>query len=213
MTLRLSLQRHPDTSCPPLTGIEVELARVRPMKLALRYVLLGAAHNIRMKPPAGSSDPLWMHTCFEAFIRVAGEEEYLEINLAPTGDWTAWRFRQYRDGMEAVRGLEASVLGSSQRRKPMDRAERARLREAGFDTLERFEPSFYSLQMEVTLDPAMSLFLDRPWRLGLSAVIEENNGRISYWALAHPPGKPDFHHPDCFGLELPAAKPGPSPRT
>jgi hypothetical protein len=44
-------------------------------------------------------------------------------------------------------------------------------------------------------------------RLGLSAVIEERNGRMSYWALAHPPGAPDFHHPDCFALELPAARP------
>lgn len=42
-------------------------------------------------------------------------------------------------------------------------------------------------------------------RVGLSAVIEEANGRKSYWALAHPPGKPDFHHPDCFALELPPA--------
>ena len=39
-------------------------------------------------------------------------------------------------------------------------------------------------------------------RIGLSAVIEEANGRISYWALAHPPGKPDFHHADCFALEF-----------
>jgi hypothetical protein len=36
-------------------------------------------------------------------------------------------------------------------------------------------------------------------------VIEETNGRKSYWALAHPPGKPDFHHSDCFALGLPAA--------
>lgn len=40
-------------------------------------------------------------------------------------------------------------------------------------------------------------------RLGLSAVIEEENGGLSYWALAHPPGAPDFHHPSCFALELP----------
>jgi len=44
-----------------------------------------------------------------------------------------------------------------------------------------------------------------PWTLGISAVIEEIDGRKSYWALAHPPGKPDFHHSDCFVLELPAA--------
>lgn len=39
--------------------------------------------------------------------------------------------------------------------------------------------------------------------LGLSAVIEETDGRISCWALAHPSDKPDFHHPDSFVLEIP----------
>lgn len=42
------------------------------------------------------------------------------------------------------------------------------------------------------------------WQLGLSVVIEEVGGTKSYWALAHPPGKPDFHHPDCFQLMLEA---------
>jgi len=36
----------------------------------------------------------------------------------------------------------------------------------------------------------------------LCAVIEEVDGRLSYWALRHPPGKPDFHHPAGFALEL-----------
>ena len=39
--------------------------------------------------------------------------------------------------------------------------------------------------------------------LGLSAVIEANDSSKSYWALAHPPGAPDFHHRDCFALTLP----------
>jgi hypothetical protein len=39
--------------------------------------------------------------------------------------------------------------------------------------------------------------------MGLSAVIEEKNGNKSFWALAHPPGEPDFHHEACFALELP----------
>lgn len=38
-------------------------------------------------------------------------------------------------------------------------------------------------------------------RLGLSVVVEEEN--LSYWALRHAPGKPDFHHPAAFALELP----------
>jgi hypothetical protein len=39
-------------------------------------------------------------------------------------------------------------------------------------------------------------------RVGLAAVIEEHDGRLSYWALRHAPGKPDFHHPEAFALEL-----------
>jgi hypothetical protein len=46
------------------------------------------------------------------------------------------------------------------------------------------------------------------WRLGLSALIEDTGGHKSYWALAHPPGKPDFHHADSFAHEFsPAVQP------
>jgi hypothetical protein len=55
----------------------------------------------------------------------------------------------------------------------------------------------YTLQAALELDG-----LSSPLHLGLSAVLEETNGHKSYWALAHPPGKPDFHHADCFALEL-----------
>lgn len=40
------------------------------------------------------------------------------------------------------------------------------------------------------------------WKAGVSAVIRHADGGTSYWALAHPPGKPDFHHADCFAAEL-----------
>lgn len=39
--------------------------------------------------------------------------------------------------------------------------------------------------------------------VGLSAVVEGLDGGISYWALAHPSDKPDFHHPDARLLDLP----------
>ncbi|WP_293682607.1 DOMON-like domain-containing protein [uncultured Phenylobacterium sp.] len=57
---------------------------------------------------------------------------------------------------------------------------------------------------DITVAWMLDLPADRPWRIGACAVIEEVGGRLSYWALAHPPGKPDFHHPDGFGLQLPA---------
>ncbi|HEY0337828.1 MAG TPA: hypothetical protein VGC70_10865, partial [Burkholderiales bacterium] len=38
--------------------------------------------------------------------------------------------------------------------------------------------------------------------LAVSAVIEARDGSLSYWALKHPPGKPDFHCSDAFVLGL-----------
>jgi hypothetical protein len=37
-------------------------------------------------------------------------------------------------------------------------------------------------------------------KLGLAAIVEAE--RMSYWALRHAPGKPDFHHPDAFAFDL-----------
>lgn len=54
-------------------------------------------------------------------------------------------------------------------------------------------------ELAATVPPAES----GRWRVALTAVIEETNGTKSYWALKHPPGKPDFHHADGFVLELP----------
>jgi hypothetical protein len=41
-----------------------------------------------------------------------------------------------------------------------------------------------------------------PLQLALTAVVEERDGTLSYWALRHAPGKPDFHHRAGFALEL-----------
>ena len=35
-----------------------------------------------------------------------------------------------------------------------------------------------------------------------AAVVEETDGRLSYWALTHPAERPDFHHRDGFVLVL-----------
>lgn len=43
-------------------------------------------------------------------------------------------------------------------------------------------------------------------RLALSAVIEDVDGGLSYWALAHPSAKPDFHNARSFTLVLPASE-------
>jgi hypothetical protein len=45
---------------------------------------------------------------------------------------------------------------------------------------------------------------DRECRMNLAAVIVERGGEKSYWAIAHPADKPDFHDPACFAATLPA---------
>lgn len=75
-------------------------------------------------------------------------------------------------------------------------------------TLAALAPAIETVRGEERLSLAATVHIPAPgpWRLGLSAVIEEKGGRKSWWALAHPPGAPDFHHEDCFALQLaPAA--------
>jgi hypothetical protein len=69
----------------------------------------------------------------------------------------------------------------------------------------RSEVGRYEFQAALDLTGSPALPSDGAWRVGLSVVIEESSGRKSYWALAHPPGKADFHHSDCFACELPPA--------
>jgi hypothetical protein len=63
------------------------------------------------------------------------------------------------------------------------------------------------LKISLATDQVEGLRANARWRLGLSAVIEDKAGGKSYWALAHPPGKADFHHADSFARELPPMEP------
>ena len=175
----MELKLHPDSRCDAAARIEAEAARPGPGKLLLRYLVSGTMSDLRLPAAAAPAraDELWRHTCFEAFLRASPGEAYYEFNFAPSKQWAAYRFDGYRSGMRVAD-------------------------EVGTPSIE-VRSSGASFELRVTLD----LPSDAPWRLGLSAVIEETNGRISYWALAHPPGKADFHHPDCFALELPPAWP------
>jgi hypothetical protein len=175
--MRHALYLHPDSQCTAATDIdvEVEVARPQPDRLILSYVVRGTIRDLRLPPVVAPAraDELWRHTCFEAFVRPASGAAYYEFNFAPSTQWAAYRFDSYRSGM-----AKATEIGAP-------RIEVA-------STAERF-----TLHASLQLDR-----LSSPFRLGLAAVIEETNGRKSYWALAHPPGLPDFHHSDCFALEL-----------
>jgi hypothetical protein len=54
-----------------------------------------------------------------------------------------------------------------------------------------------------TVGATIAVDAETKWDLGLSAVLEEKDGTKSYWALAHPAEKPDFHARNCFVAKLP----------
>ena len=179
----LTLTPHPDTPCDAVQRIDVQATRPRARGLALTYRVIGDIDGVRWpvmaEEKAGRrADELWRHTCLEAFVSAG--VGYYEFNLSPSGQWAVYRFNGYRRGMTSAAGAELYTLEAVRN-------------DGGFE-----------LSAELDLDGLSHLLPAQPWRLGLSAVIEELNGRMSYWALAHAPGKPDFHHPDAFALDLPA---------
>ena len=179
--MRQALRLHPDSLCFAATHIEVEVARPRAGSLILNYFVTGKISDLRMPPvmaAAARADELWGHTCFEAFLRMSPGEAYYEFNFAPSTQWAAYRFDSYRSGMRVATEISAP---------------RIEVQSA---------PECYALQASLELDELSSLPPDAISRLGLAAVIEDTNGRKSYWALAHPPGKADFHHSDCFAQEF-----------
>ena len=181
--MRRDLIPHPGTPPGPAQAIRVEVER-RGAALSFHFVLGGDVGRIRIPPPAAPerAEDLWRHTCFEAFLRAPGEQAYLEFNFSPSGEWAAYRFEGYRAGR-----TELDIPAPSN---------------GGYHGGDRLV-SFVSLA---------GLPSNRFWQIGLSAVVEDLDGRLSYWALAHAPGDPDFHHPDGFALEFPPAGSHPSPR-
>jgi hypothetical protein len=175
-----SLKRHPDSLCDAVTHIDVDVTRPRASSLLLSYTVAGRVGDLLVAAPVAPSrsDELWRHTCFEAFLRTGPDGAYYEFNFAPSTRWAVYRFDGYRSGMRVAEEIAAPEI------EVASTPERYTLRAA----LELGEPLCASR-----------------WQLGFSAVIEEANGRKSYWALAHPLGKPDFHHSDCFAAELSTA--------
>jgi len=174
--MRKLLKLHPDSRCAAVTHIEAELARRGANNLVVSYFVTGRIGDVCLPPVATVTrkDELWRHTCFEAFVRAAPEAEYYEFNFAPSKNWAAYRYSSYRSGMCVASEIRARQIDV----------------QAG--------PGSYTLQATLELDDVPRLPDTASWHVGLSALIEDMSGGKSYWALAHPAGKPDFHHAEAF---------------
>jgi hypothetical protein len=177
---RVRLLRHRQSSASPALEIDVEFTRQASL-LSLAYIVRGdiAAVLLPKQATPARADALWQHTCFEAFVGGAQSAGYWEFNLSPSQQWAAYRFDGCREGMAA----EPAVAD------PRIAVQR--------------EHSVLRLSAAFDLSCVTALPASENWRVGLSAIIEDEDGDKSYWALAHAPGRPDFHHPDGFALCLP----------
>jgi hypothetical protein len=172
----LSLTCHPQTSSRAVRGIDVVVAGAASGILTMNFALEGDLSALRIPEsrPSRLAGDLWQHTCFEAFVMAGEGPGYREFNFSPSGEWAIHAFRGYREGGEP----EA---------------------EAGPEVTMRRTGEHLQLEAQISRDLMPP---GRLLRLGLSAVVEDAAGVLSYWALRHPPGKPDFHHADAFALQL-----------
>ena len=175
-----ALLRHPSTPSDATHGIDARACVGGSGTVEFQYVLRGEIARLRVPPirREARADRLWQHTCFEAFIMAPDTAGYYELNFAPSRQWAAYRFNTYREKNPATH-LDAPPEISVRR----------------FD--DRLE-----VDAGVRLHELSGLRGAPRLQLALSAVVEAQSGTLSYWALKHAPGKPDFHHRDGFVLEL-----------
>jgi hypothetical protein len=107
-------------------------------------------------------DNLWQTTCFEIFWQPLGGTAYREFNLSPSGDWAAYDFDSFREGMRDA-PVRAAALACAH------------------------DGTGLTLKASIAAD------LPAPAQVALNAVIEHPGGVKQYWALAFPPGRPEFH--------------------
>jgi len=183
--MSLALTCHPSTPCAAVRSLDVEVERQPAGALRLTFRLVGQLDRLRI-PAVGApriGARLWEHTCFEAFVAVADTAAYHEFNFAPSGAWTVYAFSGYRDGGV----LQDPALAP--------------------EIMVRRTDEHLELTAQAHLPQLSPRHRDATLRLGLSAVVEAHDGARSYWALRHPPGRPDFHHPDTFAVTLEPAPP------
>jgi len=176
--VNIELTCHPETPGPEVQGLWACVRRSRSLDLVFELRGNLAHLNIPKPGPKRFDEKLWEHTCFEVFVGLKGEEGYHEFNVSPSGAWAAFVFQRRRERIEDACTLEPiSTIDGSE------------------------------TQLRVKLQiPLEALSVKHPHaalRIGLSVIVEDAAGDRSFWALHHPPGRPDFHHPEAFALVLP----------
>lgn len=169
---------HPSFAPKDVHAVTLRWSPLADGRLMLRYRVDGCAELLAPEyGGSGRGEDLWRTTCFELFL-YDGAGRYREFNFSPSQRWAAYGFEGYRSNRGDYEPLLPPDINS-------DRGHSIFTLTAFIDQRET----------------------DGVERAAVSAVIEEEGGRPSYWALAHGGLKPDFHDPACFRIPLGPAGP------
>lgn len=173
------LTAHPSTPSEAVRSLGVQIRAEEPDILVFQYSLVADMPRIRVPTfrVGARTESLWKHTCFEAFVAAKDTPGYHEFNFSPSLDWAIYRFGAYREGMSPAEVGQVPEISVHRSDFGLELRSAVHLRQLA--------------DLEV-----------RHLRIALAAVIEDDDGGLSYWGLRHPPGKPDFHHPNGFALEV-----------
>ena len=173
----MKLVHHPDFPLAGVGGVAIDWRPAYKGCLSLTYRVDGAVPSLPQATSPGRADNLWQATCFELFLKPLDGTGYVEFNFSPSGQWAAYGFDGYRQGMCNLVLARDPVVAVGARE--------------GF-----------TLDVEIDLSGIWT----GPMKAAFTAILIEQDGTKSYWSLAHSAGKPDFHDPACFVLELPAPR-------
>ncbi|WP_375479538.1 DOMON-like domain-containing protein [uncultured Nostoc sp.] len=155
-------------------------------QLTICYNLGGNLKEIALaKPTEGIAPPsnapsrkyeLWKDTCFEFFLGIKDSQRYWEFNLSPAGHWNIYRFDGYRQGMQEETAFEKLPFSIQNQADGL------------------------ALALDVDLDKIVSA--EQAIEVGITTVIKNIDGNVSYWALTHRGEEADFHLRDSFIVKL-----------
>jgi len=191
----IALAPHPAFGPGPLRSLHGSVAFEPGGRLTVEFDVRGELARLRLAPasaPARRRPDLWHHTCFELFAGRSAENGYLEFNFAPSGDWAARAFSDYRSGGRELGA--ARVLIST---RSVDSGHWRLCAQAEF---------------AAAPDLAAGGGTAVTWWLNLAAVIEAEDGALTYWAAHHAGARPDFHDRASFCVPLQAHRTASLPR-
>ncbi|MCI5142924.1 MAG: hypothetical protein D3909_14580, partial [Candidatus Electrothrix sp. ATG1] len=130
--------------------------------LQVAYELRGSLDEILLPLPGTAPqrrNELWQSTCFEFFLGQSGSPQYWEVNLSPSGDWNAYSFTGYRQGMREETAI--ATLPLTQQR----------------------QPTSYQLALDFPL--AQFTAPDQPIAVAVALILQGHNGQRAFYALSH----------------------------